>query len=528
MKTIEEACCVVTASETPLDLSSGSQNKAMSCSGVFVNSQYGIVVCTGIVFSEFINEHFAKNDSNPLYFDNFCKHMKVYVDYTKRTDVSDNCNQRIMDRPNVIRQEAKLLMMVNCLEFQDAFHKIFKRADNWGFYSGSEDTGVLKHSRFLSWFAFLKVPTSSTFSESVPWLKSCNLKKGFAVLACGSPFGGLCPDLFMNTISKGIVSNLAGDENALILTDARCLPGTEGGGLFVSQEDRAYLVGLIISPLCWKSDEWIGLTLVCSVHLILKNMLKVVESQKSLTKMSSEFIYNSLQAPLTNNVRSVCGCERYPDVVLIDAGYLWGSGVLLNQQLVLTCRHVVNDKSVLTVKANMGGRFHTVSGEVLYSSAPSSPYDIAVVKLQEPVLNLLTPRFATHFNPGEDVVVIGYGALGGSSGPSLTSGILSRVITHQSQPVMLQTTCAVQSGASGGAVVRPSTGELLGVVSSNTRDFSAKVTYPHLNFSIPVTVLEPLLRLFAQTGNDAVFKALDNAEEDVRKTWRLQSIQSKL
>lgn len=65
---------------------------------------------------------------------------------------------------------------------------------------------------------------------------------------------------------------------------------------------------------------------------------------------------------------------------------------------------------------------------------------------------------------GEDVVVVGYGALGGSCGPSLTSGILSRVITHQSQPVMLQTTCAVQSGASGGAVVRPSTGELLGNV----------------------------------------------------------------
>ncbi|XP_056616785.1 peroxisomal leader peptide-processing protease isoform X1 [Triplophysa dalaica] len=525
MKAIEESCCVVTASETHLDLSPDSQNKALSCSGVFVNSQSGIVVCTGIVFSGFINEHFAKNDLKPLYSEHFCKDMKVYVDYTKRTDVSGNYNQSITDRPDVIRQEAKMLMMVNCLEFQDAFHKIFKRADNWDFYSGGEDTGAQEDSRFLSWFAFLQVPTSSTYSESVPWLKSCNLKKGFAVLACGSPFGGLCPDLFMNTISKGIVSNLAGDENALILTDARCLPGTEGGGLFVSQEDRAYLVGLIISPLCWKSEEWIGLTLVCSVHLILKNMLKAVESQESQT-MPSEFINKSLQAPLTNNVRSVC--VHYPDVALIDAGYLWGSGILLNQQLVLTCRHVVKDKSVLTVKANMGGRFHTVSGKVLFSSAPSSPYDIAVVKLQEPVLNLQTPGFATHFHPGEDVVVIGYGALGGSSGPSLTSGILSRVITHQSQPVMLQTTCAVQSGASGGAVVRPSTGELLGVMSSNTRDFSAKVTYPHLNFSVPVTVLEPLLRLFAQTGNATVFKALDNAEEDVRKTWRLQSIQSKL
>jgi len=65
-------------------------------------------------------------------------------------------------------------------------------------------------------------------------------------------------------------------------------------------------------------------------------------------------------------------------------------------------------------------------------------------------------------------------------------------------------------------------------VSSNTRDFTAKVTYPHLNFSIPVSVLETLLRRFDQTGDAAVFKVLDSAEDDVRKIWRLQSIQSKL
>lgn len=69
---------------------------------------------------------------------------------------------------------------------------------------------------------------------------------------------------------------------------------------------------------------------------------------------------------------------------------------------------------------------------------------------------------------------------------------------------------------------------ILGIVSSNTRDFAAKVTYPHLNFSIPVTVLEPLLRRFAQMEDAAVFKVLDSAEDDVRKIWRLQSPQSKL
>lgn len=60
------------------------------------------------------------------------------------------------------------------------------------------------------------------------------------------------------------------------------------------------------------------------------------------------------------------------------------------------------------------------------------------------------------------MVVVGYGGLGRVCGPSLTSGVLSKVISLNCQPVMLQTTCAVQAGASGGAVVQKHSGELLG------------------------------------------------------------------
>uniref|UniRef100_A0A8C2Q1F5 Peroxisomal leader peptide-processing protease n=1 Tax=Cyprinus carpio TaxID=7962 RepID=A0A8C2Q1F5_CYPCA len=360
MKNAEEACCVVTVSEK----TSGSPNKELSCSGVFLNYQSGIVVCSGILFSRFINDRQSmKKDAKILHSESFTEEIKVHVDYI-HVCASQSC---VTDRHITSRQEAHLLMMINCVEFQDAFNKIFKGADNWGFYSGTLDTEVLEDSRFLSWFALLKVPTSSTCTckETIPWVKSGSLKKGCHAIACGSPFGGLCPDLFMNTISKGIVSNLAGGENALILTDARCLPGTEGGGVFVSKGGSSYLVGLIVSPLCWKSDEWIGLTLVCSVHLILKNMLHAGAIQESLLEESSQLITGSLQAPLTANRR-----------------------------------HVVNEKSVLTVRVNFGGRFHTVSGKVLYSSVPSSPFDIAVVELQEPLANSVNTQFTTYFRPG--------------------------------------------------------------------------------------------------------------------------------
>lgn len=63
---------------------------------------------------------------------------------------------------------------------------------------------------------------------------------------------------------------------------------------------------------------------------------------------------------------------------------------------------------------------------------------------------------------GDSVVVVGFGGMGGQCGPSLTSGVVSKAIRSNDHLVMLQTTCAVQAGASGGAVVRRNSGELLG------------------------------------------------------------------
>lgn len=83
----------------------------------------------------------------------------------------------------------------------------------------------------------------------------------------------------------------------------------------------------------------------------------------------------------------------------------------------------------------------------------SSWHNETVVRLLFSVVSLPT---------GDSVVVVGYGGLGRSCGPSMTCGVLSKTISLSDNPVMLQTTCAVQAGTSGGAVVRRSSGELLG------------------------------------------------------------------
>lgn len=62
----------------------------------------------------------------------------------------------------------------------------------------------------------------------------------------------------------------------------------------------------------------------------------------------------------------------------------------------------------------------------------------------------------------------------------------------------------------------------LGIVASNTRDTSVGSTYPHLNFCIPITVLQPPIVCYRRTGNPNAFAGLNWAGKGVRAAWRLQ------
>ncbi|XP_056147807.1 peroxisomal leader peptide-processing protease [Lampris incognitus] len=526
MDVIERTCCVVTVSD-PL-----SDRRPGSCSGVILNEPAGMVICSGLLFSRFFDgkETFS-TDHGFLLPHSSTEKVNIHVHLSEHRDL--DINQCAYEASTVHRGSAtyhhkataELMLLVNCLEFRRAFKSIFREADKWHFHGSEEDEELVRDSHLLSWFAVLKssLVDGAPDSGTVPWLKSSSLQKGCSVIACGSPFGSLYLDLFSSALSKGIISNLAGEDNAVIFTDARCLPGTEGGGLFLQNGNRVHLVGLIVSPLCWKANEWIGLTLVCSVQLIVKHIMCSVKVQHPL----KEIHFHKGASDLLNTTLTSEN-DKYPTVCLIDSGQFWGSGVVVSPQLALTCRHVISGKSFVTLRFSHRNRFTDVVGDVLFTTKASSPYDLALVKLRHPAPEVVVPRLAETVQPGEDVVVVGYGALGRSCGPSMTCGILSKVISWNYRPVMLQTTCAVQAGASGGAVVRARSGELLGIVSSNTRDFATQVTYPHLNFSIPVTVFQPLLHRFNQTRDVEVFRALDATEEEVLRVWRLQGAQSKL
>uniref|UniRef100_A0A8C2WGJ5 Peroxisomal leader peptide-processing protease n=1 Tax=Cyclopterus lumpus TaxID=8103 RepID=A0A8C2WGJ5_CYCLU len=524
---VETCCCVVQLFEA------FSAKKPLSCSGVIVHRQTGTVICTGLPFSRFTTDREPlSSDRGFLSPENFSEKLKIRVSFlTERELTSGGSARGEASKPTRQREvSAELLMLVNCPEFKRAFQAVFQEADKWRFHVDEEDEELLTDAQSLSWFAILKASVSADSSPNtagtIPWQSGSSLHKGCAVVACGSPFGSLCLDLFSSSLSRGIVSNLSGEDNAVILTDARCLPGTEGGGLFVvNGADTARLLGLIVSPFGWKANEWIGLTLVCSVHLIFRNIIRCTRAPDPLRDV---WLHPGEACLLVSTAAQETMAVKCPTVCFVDSGLFWGSGVVVASRLVVTCRHVVNGKSTVTLKFHHRERVLDVVGDVLFATKTSSSYDLALVQLRDSVTEAVVPCMAQSYNPGESVVVVGYGGLGRRCGPSLTCGVLSKTISLNDQPVMLQTTCAVQAGTSGGAVVRPCSGELLGIVSSNTRDFAAKVTYPHLNFSIPVTVFQRLLQHFHQTKDVNVFRVLDRTEKEVSTVWRLQSEQSKL
>lgn len=529
LREAERCCCVVTLSKA------FSSKKSVSCSGVIVHPQSGTIICTGLPFSRFTaNKKSLNTNGRVLSARRFSKNLKIRVTLPPQLDMNRCAHVNSSENHAISSPQrettADLLMLVNCMEFRQAFQAVFPEAHQWRFYGDEDEEELLKDAQFLSWFAVLKAkdlpsPNLYQYEHLIPWQDSQSLYKGCPVVACGTPFGSLCLDLFTSTLSRGIISNLTGQENAIILTDARCLPGTEGGGLFaVKSSEKVRLIGLVVSPFGWKANEWIGLSLVCSIHLIFKHVIQCARPENPLQELE---LREKKLSMVTTAEES--GLVQHPTVCLVDSGQFWGSGVMVTPQLVLTCRHVVNGKATVMLKFHQSHRFTDVRGDVLFSTQESSPFDLAVVKLRDRVDEAVVPQMSSCFHTGEPVMVVGYGAMGRSCGPSLTSGVLSKSIrAKEQQPVMLQTTCAVQAGTSGGAVVRPHSGELLGIVSSNTKDFATNVTYPHLNFSVPVSVFHNMLEMFHQTEDVSVFEGLDTTDEDVKRVWRLQIPSSKL
>ncbi|XP_036625490.1 peroxisomal leader peptide-processing protease [Trichosurus vulpecula] len=537
----EQAGCVVSArgAERPGAEAEGP----WSCSGVLLSRRAGLVLCHGGIVAPFLRMGAAalQPGAGPPFLgaDSCRDDLRLHVQWGPGRGPGAQAGPRgaLCTPPCSVRPaprgpaRARLLLLVCCPTFRSSFARLFggEAAEQWRFAGGSTeppappqeaeaeaDEGPLLAA--LGWFALLRVEGRAEASKG-PRLSvaaAASLPKGAPLLACGSPFGAFCPDIFLNSLSRGVLSNAAGP---LLLTDARCLPGTEGAGVFSADGE---LVALVAAPLCWRAREWVGLSLLCAADALLR------AAAHALGRLGSQADARLLAAllPPDGGDPAAAPTEHsaaWVAAVLVECGSVWGSGVALAPRLVLTCRHVAPREAKRVLVRPATPKSSPVWGKVVFATQDTSPYDVAVVKLEENLKGIPFPVLASHFHEGEDVQVVGFGAFGQTCGPSVTSGILSAVVEVNDAPVMLQTTCAVHGGSSGGPLFTGS-GELLGIVTSNTRDNSTGATYPHLNFSIPITALEPALDQYRRTGDLQPLQELDRPGEQVRVVWRLQRV----
>lgn len=317
-------------------------------------------------------------------------------------------------------------------------------------------------------------------------------------------------------ISGGLYSSesaqLSGDseeqaENELpcvMLSDACCLPGMEGGCVLHAGTRR--LIGVIGPPLRSIHSTEAQLVTIIPIHSLMKLVARL---------SSHTFLLNGGTTNLHNPAQSKL--QPKPDlhysaavVAVSNCGTVWGSGVLVTDKgHILTNAHVVPDirsrPRVMLNTQHQCQRFANpvtawIDARVLHVF---NNIDLAIIQLDDykpyvyPHPARLPNGSVDTLLTGSRVLAVGYpfwcpqnSAL---RGPLMTHGNIATIL----HSVVLVTSSAVHSGASGGGIFDVTTGTLSGLISSNTKLAHSQLSvsiYPRLNYSIPWTLLCPVVQ----------------------------------
>ncbi|CAB3257912.1 unnamed protein product [Arctia plantaginis] len=336
--------------------------------------------------------------------------------------------------------------------------------------------------------------------------------RGSTLEVHSTPFG--C-EVFLNAVTRGSVCGVVGNRPSLLLTDAATALGSEGGPVF-TEEPNKELIGIVVCSVSWCRGEWVGLTLVAPLISVLSAKLRVAPE-----KPSRPLSTHPLQEVLTQ----VDECT-----VLVRCGNAWGAGVYLGAGYIVTCAHVV--KSYLSNKLSIYCRGINETAIVRYKTPDKKAYDLALLFTNPQRLDHMQPAKLSNIpaEKGESVLAAGFPYYNEydltNLMPTITSGHVNTV-----SPSMIQTSCCVQSGFSGGPIFRitrpKNVVEVIGIIAINvTSDGGA--CFPYINMAVPVTVFSSLLAQYILEKDETKLKAIENNKEMIQSQWRLMPYRSKI
>ena len=251
-----------------------------SCSGILIDNRRGIVLSHATVLQPLIkkvpilsklleNEQFIETSQNEqinlkfqVIFENF--DLKP-VDKTAPSIVTELCNhENIMnssmmnlnngEEKSIKRYEGYIVNIFKVVSFANILSKLFPPQEEWKFADSSIPNGIADNTKSLESIdkdctikllpMFVCIKLNQWQPNHTYPLNICDergMLKGIPVYAIGTPFGTLSPSVFLNSVSQGVISNMVLNSDnslALILTDARCIPGCEGGALFLKKKSN--------------------------------------------------------------------------------------------------------------------------------------------------------------------------------------------------------------------------------------------------------------------------------------------------
>ena len=212
--------------------------------------------------------------------------------------------------------------------------------------------------------------------------------------------------------------------------------------------------------------------------------LTIAGTQASPDSDQTEVIAGCLETVVSIDITMMNGSED------VYAGS--GSGVIITRDgYIATCNHVVEGAAKVYVYLNDGTRYEA---DVI---GTDSVTDIAVIKLKADgkEFSYATLGSSSLLKVGESVYAIG-NALGELSN-TVTEGIISgldRDIEIGGQRMtLLQTSAAINSGNSGGALFL-NDGTLIGIVNAKSSGAtSSGATIEGLGFAVPIDLAKPII-----------------------------------
>jgi serine protease Do len=176
----------------------------------------------------------------------------------------------------------------------------------------------------------------------------------------------------------------------------------------------------------------------------------------------------------------------------------YGSGIVLTENgFILTCAHVVDNTSAAVVTTSDGQQYEAT---LVGSDAQT---DLAVLKIEASGLTAAEFADSDKLVIGERVCAIG-DPLGPQFRSSLTDGIISglnrQISSNGYAMTLIQTSAAVNSGNSGGALFN-SHGQVIGVVNMKMSGSSSTASIDNMGLAVPSTTVKEVVEALAANGS---------------------------